>query len=352
MRILENSRLQRYILNKSLALSDLQLYQTDCRRRLSGSFSSQSQDGFWKSLVGLFENSKNERNFQEEMDLHRVYLALEYRRRKVLGVDMGSDPAGVIGREAMEHGLVGLRNYVMDMIRDQVLEMSAGVQTGVRGGKKANTKKKETVSVRESGVEGAGMGVWIDGVRKVGDVVALFPGLVYSREQMREVPGYPNFGREADFLMCRYDGYIVDSRAWMSFLRGRIREEYNAKRKNGGTLENIEWFSESSKKNPYALGHMVNHPPQGVAPNVMMAPVDVRVQTDTFKTLPWGCFSRDNTVAGEKVRGLALVALRDIEREEVFVNYRLNPSVLGGLPIWYHPCDEEEDIRRWQGGVG
>jgi len=351
MRILEYRQLHRQLGNQSLVtLSDLQclLYQTDCRRRLLSSFFSQRQDGFWKSLVGLFEDSKNERNFQEEMDLHRVYLALEYRRRKVLGVDMGSDPADVIGRGAMEIGVMGLRERVIDMIRDQVLERSKGM----RGGTKGKRKRKEALSVRESGIEGAGMGVWVDGVREVGEVVALFPGLVYSREEIRDVPGYPNFGREADFLMCRYDGYMVDSRAWMSFLRGRIREEYNSKRKNGESLENIEWFSESSKKNPYALGHMVNHPPKGVAPNVMMAPVDVHAEADTFDTLPWGCFSRDGTVGDGKVRGLALVALREIEGEEVFVNYRLNPSVLGGLPIWYHPCDEKEDMRRWQGGVG
>jgi hypothetical protein len=45
--------------------------------------------------------------------------------------------------------------------------------------------------------------------------------------------------------------------------------------------------------------------------------------------------------------GLALVALRARRDEEVFLNYRLNPSTPHGLPAWYAPVDAEEDARRW-----
>ena len=39
------------------------------------------------------------------------------------------------------------------------------------------------------------------------------------------------------------------------------------------------------------------------------------------------------------------VALRDIEDEELFVDYRINPDV--GYPEWYKPVDEEVARRRW-----
>jgi hypothetical protein len=44
---------------------------------------------------------------------------------------------------------------------------------------------------------------------------------------------------------------------------------------------------------------------------------------------------------------VALVALRDIDNEELFLNYRLNPNAPGGLPDWYSSVDLEEDARRW-----
>ena len=45
------------------------------------------------------------------------------------------------------------------------------------------------------------------------------------------------------------------------------------------------------------------------------------------------------------IKGLAFVALRQIQDEEVFLNYRLNPQVQ--KPAWYAPVDVEEDKRRW-----
>ena len=49
--------------------------------------------------------------------------------------------------------------------------------------------------------------------------------------------------------------------------------------------------------------------------------------------------------ANETVQGLALLANRDLQDEELFLNYRLNPSVM--RPEWYTPVDEKEDILRW-----
>lgn len=45
------------------------------------------------------------------------------------------------------------------------------------------------------------------------------------------------------------------------------------------------------------------------------------------------------------IKGLAFVAIRHIQNEEILLNYRLNPQVL--KPAWYAPVDVEEDKRRW-----
>lgn len=47
------------------------------------------------------------------------------------------------------------------------------------------------------------------------------------------------------------------------------------------------------------------------------------------------------------VQSMVLVARRDVEDEELFVNYRLNPKLGVSLPPWYRSVDVEEDMRRW-----
>lgn len=48
------------------------------------------------------------------------------------------------------------------------------------------------------------------------------------------------------------------------------------------------------------------------------------------------------------VQSLVMVATRPISNgEELFVNYRFNPTM--DLPDWYHHVDLDEDRRRWSG---
>eukprot|EP00897_Mesotaenium_endlicherianum_P002239 jgi/Mesen1/2042/ME000149S01041 len=48
---------------------------------------------------------------------------------------------------------------------------------------------------------------------------------------------------------------------------------------------------------------------------------------------------------GAVIRTLVLVATREVEDEEILLNYRLSSPV--GLPQWYSPVDADEDRRRW-----
>jgi hypothetical protein len=102
-----------------------------------------------------------------------------------------------------------------------------------------------------------------------------------------------------------------------------------------------------------AVGHMVNHPPQGQLPSVIKCaffwpgPTQVNA-TDVTDDGTGGPSADLVDVRGELVRGLGLVAVRNIdEGEEVFVNYRLNPKLRAQWPAWYHAVDEHEDAARW-----
>ena len=143
------------------------------------------------------------------------------------------------------------------------------------------------------------------------------------------------------------------------------------------------------RANPLALGHFANHPPRGTAPNVVAASVDVPRDSDARRWTPnvnveweedaeetesvWSIVrdgertlaerardaglamfgededkprARGRTSRRDVVRGLVLVATRDIEDgEEIWLNYRLSTHVTP--PAWYVRVDPEEDARRW-----
>lgn len=50
-------------------------------------------------------------------------------------------------------------------------------------------------------------------------------------------------------------------------------------------------------------------------------------------------------VKATAIKGIAFVATRELQDEELLLNYRLNPQVQ--KPEWYIPVDIEEDKRRW-----
>jgi hypothetical protein len=143
----------------------------------------------------------------------------------------------------------------------------------------------------------------------------------------------------------------------------------------------IDVFSAPSRAaaeaNPYALGHLVRHPPVGVLPNVM------RLQVDFMATpkeagpgadglLPFPAALRDyipnpwgadvglgqqlygGLEQGVWAKGMALIALRPLWNEELFVDWALNPYASGGsgrkaLPAWYTPLDVDAARRIWKG---
>ncbi len=100
-------------------------------------------------------------------------------------------------------------------------------------------------------------------------------------------------------------------------------------------------------RNPFAIGSFVNHPPPGTAPNVLAVPYAFGV-ADRF--VPHEVASRSRPLHmlddfRETVPTLVLIAGRNVEDEELYLNYRLNPAL--PYPDWYHQPFPEEAARRW-----
>jgi hypothetical protein len=272
----------------------------------------------------------------------------------------------------------------------------------------ARETPRYSVSIRQSGIEGAGLGVFVDGKVDAGSVLTLYPGVTYKPSQVIHMPDYPDVSKNNGYLMWRYDGIIVD---------GSPAAVSNVLAMNCMGRQSTPELSR------YAAGHLVNHPPRGGSPNALQYAItlDVRAlpqslhyllpilpfevvrkhqysrmnagdgddeafqkteQSDTAESA-WmdaerkllakisrhGFISRtlaalEDVVIRQRVAGaasdtrrshipvhavlesLALIATRDIVDEEVLINYRFNPaSPL--LPNWYEDCNPSESKRRW-----
>lgn len=204
-----------------------------------------------------------------------------------------------------------------------------------------------------STVSGAGRGVFLDGFAPAGTLVALFPGQVWSKQRLVALQDQRRLYEDdpRDQLSVRYDGTLIDSR----------RSPYTV------------------MKNLWALGHIVNHPPAPASggsgandvrrfppsgPNCVAVPVDF---TDRALGQGPGTPLRDyvpNEHApgadapsdgdGAVLRGLGLMARRDVADEELFYDYRLSPAGDGAAgapqyPDWYHVWDQEALDNRWDG---
>ncbi|GAB4813076.1 hypothetical protein N2152v2_000122 [Parachlorella kessleri] len=200
----------------------------------------------------------------------------------------------------------------------------------------------------------SGDGLWLEGRACTGQLVALYPGSCYTPLQYRQIPGYPKIDRDNSYLIGRFDGVVLDAKPWgRGQQAGKTWPEgpQNAVDAALGLLE---------ARNPLALAHFANHPAAGTLPNVMVAAFDFKAPGDAPQLraylpnalckdpqdpqLPLAS-SSDPVSPREAVTGLALVATRDLEDEELFLNYRLSPHV--PRPGWYTPIDAEEERRRW-----
>ncbi|URE26056.1 hypothetical protein MUK42_18112 [Musa troglodytarum] len=236
--------------------------------------------------------------------------------------------------------------------------------------------------------EEAGQGLFLNGEADVGAIIAFYPGMIYSPAYYRCIPGYPRVDASNSYLITRYDGNVINAQPWGP--GGETRELWDGfyhPQCNPDTSEETGRGSDRmwrmlskpleasnrgaigevlERRNPLAFGHVANHPPKGIAPNVMVCPYDFPLtEKDMRVYIPnliygdeesmtmrrFGTFwfrlgsSMDPDGDSPVLKTLVLVATRALCNEEVFLNYRLSNQKR--RPAWYTPVDEEEDKRRW-----
>jgi len=215
---------------------------------------------------------------------------------------------------------------------------------------KAHRQRSHSLIPFKSTLEeaGRGRGVFVDGFAPAGTLMAFFPGKVWPKERLSAASEQSQMELANDplhQLAMRYDDYLIDSRM----------SPYTV------------------VKNLWAIAHIVNHPPlrkTGERDDVFSGPNCVtcsinfteamfRDQQDKLRDyLPneyeqppqeWTRSMFDD----EKVvmHGLGLFALRDLEDEELFFDYRLSPDDRQPngqqYPHWYRVIDEEAVKNRW-----
>ena len=185
--------------------------------------------------------------------------------------------------------------------------------------------------LRSSLNKNAGRGAFVDGKCQMGDLVAFQPGEIWPAEFLDNSPDViEHFNDEVDECMTslRFDDYLLDSR-----------------------ISPVTVLTQAGSFNPWALGHMINHPDKGFWPNCQSLMVDFEdsLPEEIVRYIP-NSFAREGTwktnVFGNRLQvlmpGICLLARRDCSNEELYYDYRLQSSV--DLPEWYTPVIYNDDF--------
>ncbi|CAE7377855.1 ankrd52 [Symbiodinium sp. KB8] len=194
-------------------------------------------------------------------------------------------------------------------------------------------------------------GVFLRGRALPGQVVGVFPGAVYNSEMRQKAVDFGHFANPAvqRIILPRFDDTILD-------VHGAGADVYN----------------------PLAVAHHARHPPAGVTPNVMRLQYDYvddensaclhGLVADHYGHLDfprhlrpyipnkWGSLVTGAQTLhsalehGIYMKGMVLVATREVLDEELFVDHRLNPYT--ALPAWYRPLDLLAAQRTWMQVAG
>ena len=186
-----------------------------------------------------------------------------------------------------------------------------------------------SVVTLQSSIPGAGRGVFLDGTALAGTLVAFQPGEVWSKEHLltRSIDVMKHFEGEDDCqVSLRFDEYVVDSRE-----------------------SPVTVLTREGSLNPWAVGHMINHPPHQVEPNCLSTTVNftkrmkldhlIKYIPNTYARGP-GWQSRFFDAEETLMHGLGLTTTRDTSNEELLYDYRLQSEE---TPSWYSVVEYEDD---------
>ena len=227
-----------------------------------------------------------------------------------------------------------------------------------------------SVDVATSTADNGGFGVFVRGSAPPGSVLCVWPGLAYNLEDIAFLEGFPDPQQNNSHLTARYDGTVIDAKPLAELekaINGASLAELNSL---GANKQNHNWAKNEPEPhilqwvaNPWAVGHLVNHPPAGIKPNVLGAAFDwpadwvhagAPVPNAPFRGRTHGCnseTSRESSKPAKPVitKGLVLVSIAPLrDGDELWLNYRFNPEHNDVHPRWYKdPCPSESE-RRWE----
>lgn len=199
----------------------------------------------------------------------------------------------------------------------------------------------------------AGLGVYLESESPVppGTLLGFFPGVVYPKSIM-SLKIEKNYLLKAEMpFIQRYNGVGVaheDYLFYPSYNLGMSVEEYMTSRSRLKYGEPIEIRPEML--NPYALGHMINHPPINTSPNVGF--LDLEIPTSFFPSFLMRYFpymsyceeTKSKKFKNKHYQVVAVVALKTLQNEELFVNYGGERFPCDFAPEWLHDAPECKPI--------
>jgi hypothetical protein len=181
----------------------------------------------------------------------------------------------------------------------------------------------------------AGDGVFVrNGKCPAGRVVAAYPGVSYEAEDLTVMHKLVLPGNS--YVMFRRDGVLIDGRP-----DGPSQQMWEmAERRERAAGKPA--LDRDDRANELAIGNMVNHPPRGTQPNVVVHPIDLAPdeQLHLHQRLPVVNF-RPPAEGEPCKRTVVLISAREIaEDEELYLDYKLRAD--GPRESWYVPVSYPE----------
>jgi hypothetical protein len=250
--------------------------------------------------------------------------SLSFLRKKRGAIDILNSFHGWSSTEAVFDSEDGLDDFGVDVASttEKSLNLIRRYQT-INLCRSALLREDHGFSVLslKSLIPGGGRGAFIDGEAKAGSLVAFQPGGIWPKEHLLTTAPdvMAHFAGEDDCqISLRFDDYVVDSRR-----------------------SPVTVLTRAGSMNPWALGHMVNHPPPETFPNCQSTMLNYteRMQLEdmaqyipnTYARVPsWqsSFFDPEPLV----MHGLCLITRQDVRNEELVYDYRLQSNE---TPDWY-----------------
>lgn len=229
-----------------------------------------------------------------------------------------SDDFGYISQDVQPHVVHAIRNHqTLNLLRSALIRNELG----------------HSVVALKSGVSGAGRGVFMDGSAMEGSLVAFIPGEVLPKEYLSKASASLDSYLQQDDtyqLSLRSDDILIDSR----------KSPYTVLDEEGS--------------NPWAIGHVMNHPPPRTIPNCRTVMVNftksMNLQGLLWRYVP-NSYKRHPMLLGPKLlerdtivmHGMAIMTRRDVCNEELFYDYKFDAgSSTDDNPSWYVDATYED----------